>query len=351
MGAFAADEGVYQYDQAVANRLNAATISGINETLWQAQQQANLRERERRNRRAALIDATQKKAQATVQRLRQDPTHDDIESGAAMNAILDELSNPKVMAGSTLSRANAKLDARLIRDIPFRDATEAITITLSQLTDEKSWPASLRDSKFDAERQAYTKAVADALEEDKNGELSKATVQQVRDKINVLYRRVGEVIPATKQPDHLEAMNYLKGLAGFTRMLEKPKVEQVLAELSKIDQTSVGNLIAFMHAYNLRFGAADTPAQKKAYLQLYPLLVSTRDQLVGKPTEATAANIQGSPNAPAPPAGSATTGSGFSTQIFHGMDPRVLYPSANANQIPNPPTPSVSSPKVIGGSR
>jgi len=221
---------------------------------------------------------------------------------------------------------------------------------LSQLTDEKAWPGPLRDTKFDTERQAYTKAVVDALEEDKNGDLSSATIQRVRETITALYRRVGETIPATKQPDHLEAMNYLKGLAGFSKMLEKPNVEQVLAELSKIDQTTVGNLIAFMHSYNLRFGSADTPVQRNAYRQLYPIMVSTSEKLIGKPSATNAANVQGSPAAPAPPAGSATSGSRSPAQIFHGMDPKFLYPAPNSNRIPNPPT-GETSPKVSGGSR
>ena len=56
-------------------------------------------------------------------------------------------------------------------------------------------------------------------------------------------------------------MNYLKGLAGLSRMLERPNVEAVLSELEKIENTTVGNLVAFMHSYNLRFAAGhDRPS-------------------------------------------------------------------------------------------
>jgi hypothetical protein len=317
MGAFAAGAGTYNYETAVANQINAQTIGGINQYLWLSQQEANRREHEILARRQAKVNAAQTTAQAIGTRIRDNPTEADIDSGAALNAILDQISNPKVMSGSNLRFANAKIDAKLIRDIPFRDGTDAITLTLSQLTDDKSWPAPLRDSKFDAERRAYIKAVADALEEDKNGDLSPASVARVRQTISALYRRVGQTIPITRQPDHLQAMNYLKGLAGFSKMLEKANVEQVLAELAKIDQTTVGNLIAFMHSYNLRFGAAETPASRNAYQKLYPIMVATREKLIGKPVDV-APPATGTAAPPAP---------GAPTDIFHGIDAKHLHPA------------------------
>ena len=66
-------------------------------------------------------------------------------------------------------------------------------------------------------------------------------------------------------------MNYLKGLAGLSRMLEKPNLDGVLAELEKVKDTTVGNLVAFMHAYNLRFDPATTPKERSVYQELYPL--------------------------------------------------------------------------------
>ena len=59
-------------------------------------------------------------------------------------------------------------------------------------------------------------------------------------------------------------------------------------------KTTVGNLIAFMHVYNLRFGAATTPRQKMIYETLYPVLDQVRDRVVTEtklePTEKAQAN-------------------------------------------------------------
>ncbi len=61
-------------------------------------------------------------------------------------------------------------------------------------------------------------------------------------------------------------------------MLETPSVDQYLTELKKGETTTLGHLIAFMHTFNLRFGAAKTPVQEQTYDLLYPLLVAVRDQ-------------------------------------------------------------------------
>ena len=60
-------------------------------------------------------------------------------------------------------------------------------------------------------------------------------------------------------------------------MLEVPAVEQFLEGLNRYPTTTMGHLITFMSSFNLRFGAASTPAQRAAYDQLYPILVRLRD--------------------------------------------------------------------------
>jgi hypothetical protein len=318
LGAFAAGEGTYNIDTAQANAINANTLMGINQYLYLSSLEAGARERALIARRKALVDKSQTNIQQLAEQIRTNPTEADVESGAALNAILDQLSHPSIMTGSSLRMANAKIDAKLIRKIPFRDYTDAITIALDQLTDEKSWPLPLRDPAFDAERKAYIKAVDDALEQDKEGDLTEASIRKVRATIADLSKRVTEVIPPSRKAEHLEATHYIKGLAGFSRMLEKANVEQVLAELEKLETTSAGNLIAFMHSYNLRFAPAGTPGQKDAYRQLFPIMVATRDKLIGRPGEASApGNVQ-----PVPP-----------TAYFQGIDEKHLH----ATPAPPPP--------------
>jgi len=179
------------------------------------------------------------------------------------------------------------------------------------LTDPEDWPLPLRSDIFKVEREAYQKAVDEALEEDKDGgTLKPETIAKVRDSVARLYRKVADTIPKTKQPDHLQATNYLKGLAGLSKMLERPNVEKILSELEKVKSTTVGNLVAFMHAYNLRFAPAVTAKQRAVYHDLYPLMVAARDKLVGQPGDAS--KNATADNTPPPPVENPT-------QVFHGF--------------------------------
>jgi hypothetical protein len=65
-------------------------------------------------------------------------------------------------------------------------------------------------------------------------------------------------------------------------MLEKPDIRQALSELRKVKDTTIGNLLGFMHAYNLRFGAATTLKEKQAYQRLFEILGHTRDQILAE---------------------------------------------------------------------
>ncbi len=72
-------------------------------------------------------------------------------------------------------------------------------------------------------------------------------------------------------------------------MLQKPDIQPALLDLRKVQDTTIANLLGFMHAYNLRFGAASTPKARSAFQQLYALLDQTRDAVLA------AAQVEGAP--------------------------------------------------------
>ena len=329
LGAYAEGEGVYNYDTAVAESVDANTAVRLNQYLWNSEIDARRRYAARQ---AARLNMNNAQYKAHEYRLRNNPSQGDIDSGAAPNLILEQLTDPKVTSGSTLRMADAKVPASIIREIPFRDETDAITLSLDDLTDPKSWPLSLRSDAFTPEREAYQKAIDDALAEDKDGgTLKPETIVKVRNAVAALARKVEATIPKTQQPDHLQATNYVKGLAGLSRMLERPNVEAVIAQLEKIENTTLGNLVAFMHTYNLRFAPATTPKQVAAYRELYPTMLGQRDKILGKPTDANGEETQ-SPAVENP------------TAMFHGLNPNHLYPKPPANPTPTPANPAAPQP-------
>jgi len=311
MGAYAQGAGVYNYDSAVAASINTDTVIPFNQYLYNSELEAR---RIYNAHHAARLSLSKDQYKARMKQIRESPGQGDIDSGDALNMVLNQFTDPKVINNSsTLRLANAEIPARAIREIPFIDETDAVTISLADLTDQKNWPLPLRAEAFNEEREAYQKAVADALAEDKaGGTLKPETVRRVRNAVANLYSKVEETIPKTQQPEHLQAINYLKGLAGLAKMLERPNVETVLSELEKVDKTTVGHLLAFMHTYNLRFGPATTPRQKAVYRDLYPIIAAQRDKVIGKPGD------EAEPPAPMPVDNP--------TAVFYGLDSTHLNP-------------------------
>jgi hypothetical protein len=293
LGAYNIGAGIYNVDTAQANSINADTIMRWNEFMFLSQQEANKREYLRKER---LVHRDAAAGDAFHKRILENPDSRDIENGDALNAILTQLTNPRIHSTALrLIRTPIKSDA--IRTIPFENASEAVTISLHQLTGEGGWPLALQGETFAPERKAYRDAIARAVKEDEEGTLSSQTLRAVTDATNRLRAKLEANKPADKA-EYGEALNYIKSLYGMARMLEKPQVDKILSELDMVKETSLGSLLGFMHTYNLRFGPATTPEQRTVYTNLYPPMADARDRVLKEADDAAKANtpLTGSDN-------------------------------------------------------
>ncbi|AGA27487.1 hypothetical protein [Singulisphaera acidiphila] len=275
LGYYNVGAGIYNQDTAIANSINADTIMRWNQYIWLGQQEANKREYLRRARREQRDSST---GAAIYKRLLESPSATDVSNGDALNVILEQITDPRIHS-SALRLATQPLESAVINDIPFQNASEGITLSLNQLTAQEGWPLALQGDAFAEERAAYQQAIADALKEDEEGDISPATLANVRAAASRIRVKFDANRP--KDPKTLvEGENYVKALSGMARMLENPQIDKVMAELKKYPKTTLGNLLAFMHTYNLRFGPAKTPAQRAVYQALYPLMAGQRDTLL-----------------------------------------------------------------------
>jgi hypothetical protein len=275
LGAFNVGAGIYNEQTAVANSINADTVMRWNEYWYEAQQQANRREYLRMARRMQRDAAS---GDAIYQRLRDNPSPEDIADGNALNVLLDQLSDPRIHS-SAIRLATDTIPARYVHAIPFVNASEAVTLSLNELTGEEDWPFALKGERFAADRNAYADAVRKALEEDREGDLKAETIQAVRDALARLRAKL-DANPPDDPAQRGEAYNFIRTHVAMTRMLERPDVEKIVAELDKTKDTSLNHLLAFMHTFNLRFGRATTTEQRSAYGALYPIMVAHRDRVM-----------------------------------------------------------------------
>ena len=105
-------------------------------------------------------------------------------------------------------------------------------------------------------------------------------------------------------------------------MFETPAIGVLLAGVENRPEATVGDLLGFMSAYNLRFGASTTLAQQQVYRSLFPMISQLRAQVAADAGPTPAMSTEGVANVP--------------LEVFGGLD----YNHAEAKApAPTPPAP------------
>ncbi len=278
LGYFNMGAGIYNRETAIARSINTDTAIRWNEYVCLSQQQAT---REYFARRNAAIAKDRNAYNALMQRIQENPTAHDIENGNALNAALDQLSDPRIHS-SALRTADAPISAKSIREIPFRNASEAVTFSLSQLKASSQWPAVLLEPRFAGERAEFETLVDEIRKKNtENGQISPGTLSKLRAVASRIKDKLA-AMPLEDTAENQEALKFVKTVTALARLREKPEIDEVLNELEKIEKTTAGSLLAFMHTFNLRFAPATTPRQRMVYNELYPILAQTRDRIISE---------------------------------------------------------------------
>jgi len=317
MGAFAAGAGYYNQETAVARSINADTAVRWNQYWYEAQQEHN----RKYYTRLAEKQKTDNKALSDIYlRLRDNPNQYDVYRGDALNVIYDELCSPKVYIRG-LKSAGTTFPGEMIRDVPFQYAAAAVTNTVHNVMTKGSAPAVLRKEPFKADLDKLRAIATKFREEDQSeGRIDPETLDRAQALIKSLQDKVTANL-AVGTKDRTDSDRFLKSAMGLCKMLHTPAINVLLAGVDKHPETTVGDLLIFMKACNLRFGAADSPRQKMVYDQLYPLLVKLRDEAFPK----------GLPAAP----GDANPNPESATEFLSGMEAKAVDPNA----VPPPPRP------------
>jgi hypothetical protein len=275
--AYAMGAGIYNYDTAVATSINADTAMRVNQYVFEATMEEARRHAARLN-----ADVAKNKAlyAAHEKQIQDNPTPQQIENGDALNAAVAQLSDPR-LGSSAVRAASAPVDAKIIAEVPFQNASERVTIMLDELKKALNWPAVFEEPRFSEDKKAFDDVVARARKEDEEGDISPKTIQEAKNLINDLRAKL-EAQPLKDPEDNREALRFVKSFTILVGLLDKPDIRQALSELRKVKNTTIGHLLGFMHAFNLRFGPATTLREKQAYQQLYAILDQTRDQILAE---------------------------------------------------------------------
>ena len=264
LGAYARGQGVYALQKAKADAINVETMVKWNKAL--RARQAALREEKRQKAIQQEIHREQRVAEM------------DLKDGTTLNNLLLQIfdADPGVVRSA---RVKAPISPAAIREIPFEWDSEAIAICLDQLTGQGSLPPVLMRPTFLEERNALHAAVQPALTEDAKGDVAPATRKHIDEVVAAFRARFLKETPDF-DPGYQDALEYFTTLASLSRLLSDPSMKAFLEQLDDNHERTVGDLVAFMNAYNLRFGPTTSDRQLEIYARLVPALATIREQAV-----------------------------------------------------------------------
>ena len=318
MGVFAAGAGYYNEQTAKATAINADTAMKWNEYWYRSQQDAN------RRYYAKLAERKDQNVKTHEEILRPAPRQSDqydIYRGDALNVALDELTSPQVYIRE-LKGASEKFPGEMIRDIPFNYASAAVTSSVHQVTTRGLTPPVLTRPPF-ADDLAKIRELGATIrrEDEEEGKIDPETLDRMEAAIKALQAKVSAKLAANTK-DRTDSERFLKAAAGLTRMLRTPAINVLLADVDKHPETTVGDLLGFMKAFNLRFGVADDLRERKVYDQLYPILAKLRDE--ARPDRKTGPPAEAEANVEHP------------IDFFSAMEDKAISPTT----VPPAPTPA-----------
>lgn len=263
LGAFARGRGAYLLDKAQADAINVETMTKWNQAL--------------RARQAAIREDEEKES-ARRQAARQERVERrNLSDGTTLNNLLAQIFDIDPTAARA-ARAGAPLSMSAIREIPFEWNSEAISLCLDQMTGKGSLPAPLMAPAYEQEREALRAAVHAAVEEDARGTVSMEAVKRINEAVS-RFRTTFTKNTSRFDRGYDDALTYLTTMATLSRLLNDPSMKRFLEELKSNEKRTVGDLIAFMDSYNLRFGPATTDRQLEIYTRLVPILTEIRDSV------------------------------------------------------------------------
>lgn len=286
MGAMAMGAGQYNLDSSMARSMNVDTNLRISQAMWQQQHYLNWTNLLRRERTA---QNTVKSVESIKKRLHENPNDSDIRSGDALNAILEDVTDPKKVHPSQLRLSRIPLDPSQAKNLPLFYASEAIAFTISGLVGEEDWPFLLRGNAYKQYRDNLTKAIQRAEKVDIEGDLTPDDIAAVNNAISDLEAAF-EQNAKFNDPGYREAKAQISAIKKLTKMLAKPNFEEILKTIEQARKNNVEptvtDLIGFMKHFNLRFGASQNDKQAQALMDLYPKMDQIRDEVLAQSTDA-----------------------------------------------------------------
>jgi len=270
--------GVHNEKTAFAGQINANTFMVLNEYFAAVSKNEGREHAERRRQELKKINDLRKQI---YDRIHDNPEMRDVFIGAALNFILNDVTDPKV-DDSTSRYAQVPLDAGVIRQIPFKLGEKGETFSMNRLSMKKKWVVQFQNDRYKLLCQDYQRAVEHALDLAIDGKMKQqeaiAAVEKAVDNLEDTLTRDPFLADPRNQRLYSEAKAQLDTLQRTERLFMTKQMQPVFADIDNYSGTTVDELRLFMRRHGLSFADALTPDERDLYPKLYTALKLHREK-------------------------------------------------------------------------
>ena len=228
LGALYAGAGMYNERTAIASSINEDTWQRWNQYLYLSNEEATRKYMAKKN---FDIQKNKDSYNAIIKRLQDNPTAKDVTDGDALERRARPAQRPENSGLFIANRRTRRSPPTVIGEIPFRYASEAVTIILSQVKGATKWPAGARRRPGSPTTRSCSRKSPN-----RRGRKTK-TETSLRRRSAKAHALVGslraklEASPLADSRDNQAALRFVKTLAGLVRLLEKPDTREALDQL------------------------------------------------------------------------------------------------------------------------
>jgi hypothetical protein len=292
-GAFLQGAGWYNLRTAQANSVNVDATIRWKQDLRRIQRERDVKEAQKKYEKSRNVEQLRQQIAQREQELRTNPSPNDVQSGAALNALVYDLTDPDITSYRWSSSSIALPTGTSVKELIFSFTPHSIStqtsaalsrgvIALSRLDIKEKWPVLLKKEELAKERKDYEDAYIRVRDKVLRGDYAVEEILALDTAINNLKQKVAMEIPL-ERGFRTEAMKFVDDLRDATRMFDASSVDyarEILTETQDHDAATVQELVEFMSKYRLQFANSDrSPAARVLYGQIYETLRKQADAL------------------------------------------------------------------------
>jgi uncharacterized protein (TIGR03067 family) len=295
-GVFLRGKGLYEYYSAKGRRIDAGTeimIRQWNMLVYDCYKRERARHIQYRKGQTVAQEAAARKRMAEKEeRLRTSPTDEDVVSGEALNALLQDLSDPTINASAWRAASVTLPQAISIRSLFFRFAPRpgdknagtlsSNLIALGRLDPSRGWPIFIPQDKVGPECRAYEATHRTLLQQCEKDALKLEAVTTLDAALNALKARVSATVPVERN-FRTTAVKYVTDMQAATKIFDASTidfVQEMIRDTHDYNPETVAELLAFLRKYRLFFASAEgRPEDGDVYRALFRLLREQKEKL------------------------------------------------------------------------